>query len=199
MSDVWEKRPGEGERAFAAFTIYRNLGPQRSLSKVAQAVAKSLPLMKRWSRRWRWSVRASAWDAHLHKVDDNERRRAVKDACARHVNLAQALQHRVTLQLKALQERDKRQPEVPVQDLTAGDMARWLETGVRIERLGLGLPTSNHSVEGPDGGPLQVDAIQGARKRLREKLRPLAAEAAAAGVVAVVTAEPETPDDEGGS
>jgi len=64
----WEQRPRESNKAFAAATIYFQLGAARSLPRVSQEYSRSVPLLKRWSRRWRWVRRARAWDAHMAAI-----------------------------------------------------------------------------------------------------------------------------------
>lgn len=195
MSDVWEKRRREGDRAYAAFVVYRNLGTQRSLSKVAQLVSKSVPLMKRWCARYHWARRAQAWDAHLCRIDEDTRRQVVKDACERHVLIAKAMQARLGAQLQHLQECEKGGELKPMGYST---IAQWLDISVKVERLGLGMPTANVAHGDKDGGPVQLQVTMNeARRRLRDKLRPIAQEAAAAQsppVGVLESAEPEPED-----
>jgi hypothetical protein len=59
----WERLPGEGAKAFHAFTLYRDLGPNdRSREKVAQQLGKHVSLYGRWSATFDWVNRAEAWD-----------------------------------------------------------------------------------------------------------------------------------------
>jgi len=57
----WLRRPGEGERAFAAFVVYRDMPcPTRSLRAAAEVVGKDVTLLKRWSARHQWVSRVDA-------------------------------------------------------------------------------------------------------------------------------------------
>ena len=69
MPLMFEKQPRESARAFAAFSLYLSLGPQRSLAEVSQKSAKSIPLLKRWSRKFDWAGRVAAYGAHLAIVE----------------------------------------------------------------------------------------------------------------------------------
>ena len=62
---VWEMQPTETPRAFAAFVVYRDLGPGRSLAKAADAMphGPGVRVMKSWSPAHRWVERARAFDA----------------------------------------------------------------------------------------------------------------------------------------
>jgi hypothetical protein len=66
---IFEQQPRESAKAFAAFSLYLSLGPQRSLDAVSQKSAKSIPLLKRWSRKYDWSGRVAAHGAHLAVVE----------------------------------------------------------------------------------------------------------------------------------
>ena len=62
----WERQPREGERAYAAFLAYRDLGWRRSHEATRVQLGKGpgyLKPIERWSalRDWRW--RACAWEA----------------------------------------------------------------------------------------------------------------------------------------
>jgi hypothetical protein len=44
------------------------MGPSRSLERVSQELAKSVPLLKRWSSRWNWVLSAKAFDAYRDEI-----------------------------------------------------------------------------------------------------------------------------------
>lgn len=49
---AFEQQPKEGNKAFAAFKIYLEVGPQRSLATVAKKLRQSKCMPERWSRRY---------------------------------------------------------------------------------------------------------------------------------------------------
>jgi hypothetical protein len=53
----WQRQEGESDKAFEAFRIYLEMGPKRSIARVAQECTKSGSLIKRWSKRWSWQGR----------------------------------------------------------------------------------------------------------------------------------------------
>lgn len=72
----WERRPKESARAYAAFVVFRNLGPSRTLraayrqlSGNEQASQCSGEFSMR-AVRFRWQERANAWDDHLQAERD---------------------------------------------------------------------------------------------------------------------------------
>ena len=62
---VYRRRVGESQRAFVAYSEYRDMGAQRSLMAVSQKLHKSIAIMGRWSGRWDWVLRVRAYDAEL--------------------------------------------------------------------------------------------------------------------------------------
>jgi hypothetical protein len=63
-----ERLPGESARAHTALLAYAELGPERSLAKLAQLWGKSrsyVGQLERWSARHRWQERVAAYDAQL--------------------------------------------------------------------------------------------------------------------------------------
>lgn len=67
-SDPWDRQPGETARAFAAFGVYRDLGPFRSIRQTARTLGKDVSYLSTFSAQHDWQERAALWDAHLAKV-----------------------------------------------------------------------------------------------------------------------------------
>jgi hypothetical protein len=62
---AFERQDGESTKAYAAFAVYRDLGPDRSLQKAAELYygsVKNLAQVGRWSRRFSWVERARSFD-----------------------------------------------------------------------------------------------------------------------------------------
>ncbi len=70
----FERQPQEGERAYAAFRAYLEMGTERSIRDVARKLGKSATLMGRWSSKYDWPSRVAAYGAHLAEVE----RRAIE-------------------------------------------------------------------------------------------------------------------------
>jgi hypothetical protein len=69
MALPFEQQPRESDKAFAAFSMYLSLGPQRSLTLVAAKVGKCRRLMEKWSVRFDWPARVQAHGAHMALVE----------------------------------------------------------------------------------------------------------------------------------
>lgn len=59
----WDRRPRETSKAYAAFVIYRDMGTDRTVRSVAEALNKSGTLIAGWSGKHNWVARAAAWDS----------------------------------------------------------------------------------------------------------------------------------------
>lgn len=80
----WEKQKGEPGTAFWAFSVYRDLGPRRSLTKVGEIAGETgvaaASSVERWSSRWKWVERADAWDRDQDRKRTAERDEALASA-----------------------------------------------------------------------------------------------------------------------
>src|SRR5438477_7470417 len=80
---LWERHNNESSRAFQAFSGYLSLGPERSIDKAFRSIsgttAKRAP--RRWfvwSERFKWTLRAKAWDENLVAVSNTEKEQAAQ-------------------------------------------------------------------------------------------------------------------------
>ncbi|MFF4756856.1 hypothetical protein ACFY2B_45430, partial [Streptomyces sp. NPDC001270] len=78
-------------QAFAAFAVYRDLGPARSVTKVARELDKSRALVGRWSRQFAWVLRATAYDREQDRLFLAEQSQARREVARRQAKLAQAV------------------------------------------------------------------------------------------------------------
>ena len=87
-TELWERQPKEGQKAYEAFLVYLHMGEDRTLRKAAEKLSKGESLLRHWSSEWNWKERIRAWD------NDNAckaKKKAEKDAAemtARHINVA---------------------------------------------------------------------------------------------------------------
>lgn len=121
---VWERQHNESAQAFEAFSIYRDMGADRSLVAVGQKLGKSKALMERWSSRNHWQERVLAYDNFV----DREKFMSV-------VGTAKEMQKRqimtaVLMQKKASEAISK----IDAADLTPADIARLMKEGAKIEQ-----------------------------------------------------------------
>lgn len=97
----WERRGGESVQAFAAFSLYLEMGVKRSLQAVSQELSKSRTLISRWSSAYQWVERCRAWDDYLQREARKAAVQEVREMNRRHIQLASTLQ---ATALQAIQE-----------------------------------------------------------------------------------------------
>ena len=142
--EPWERREKETTKAYEAFCIYRDMGRERSLSKVAERLQKSDTLMGRWSRENKWVERAAKWDDEQERIEreiaQKEQAKAIKDMRKRHADLGQAML------IKAARALAK----IPDDEIKPGDISRFVDVASKLERISRG--DVGEVVEERDGG-----------------------------------------------
>ena len=131
MAEIWERQPDERSKAYAAFCVYRDLGPDRSLEKTRQKLGKSAGYtrwMHTWSSKYDWVTRAQAYDDYMERLKRAKNEKAILEMVDRHARLAVGFQQRIAQRLA----------EINPSELTPADMARWLEVAAKLERLSRG-------------------------------------------------------------
>jgi hypothetical protein len=141
-AEVWDRLTRETPKAWRAFELYRDMGLGRSYAKVAQELPNqtragrlgvSVQLIKRWAKEFQWQDRVKAFDAHEARIASGERQDAIREMNERHANIAQHLQAKVIERLAT----------VNPADLTIGQLPKYLEAAVKVERLARGATTEN--------------------------------------------------------
>lgn len=160
MALEFEQRKNETVKAYAAFSLYLGLGPQRSLEAVRQKLGKSKALIEKWSRRHAWVERTAIYERHLSEIERRTeesltRAKAVTWANRRELHKEDEWQIRCELieagrkQLEKFREGAK--------GATLGDVARALELASKLGRLASGMETDRTELTGEDGGPIKVE------------------------------------------
>lgn len=122
--NAWEQQKGESAQAFEAFSLYLNMGKERSLRKVEQELNKSHALIGRWSSKYHWSDRVREYTNYLRKQEVEEARKAVKDMQKRQVQTALLMQKKA---IKALEKLD-------IDSLSPKYILQFIAEGSKIER-----------------------------------------------------------------
>lgn len=124
----WERQPEETAKAFEAFAIYRDMGNDRSIAKVAEKLGKSEALLHRWSSRYEWVKRAAAWDDEVARQTARELMRDMAKTRARQRKQALKMQHKGLELLKDINPGDAKLSEI----------VSLLKLGMEQERICLG-------------------------------------------------------------
>lgn len=143
----WERQDNETPKQFEAFKIYRDMGEERSLTKVAQQLKKSTTLMGRWSGINNWVERCAAWDAEQDRLLRQQQLKDIKNMRKRHADIATAMIMKAAKALK----------KIPDDEIKPQDVARFVDVASKLERLSRG--DSSEIIEQRDGGEA-VSAVQ---------------------------------------
>ena len=157
----FEQQPREGDKAFAAFSLYLSLGPQRSLEAVATRLGKSKTLMERWCRRHAWVARVQAQSEYLAGLEREATGGLIRAKAKEWLGRQQALReaewdmHEKCIAaarrgLAAYMEREKVYANL-------SDIARMVEVASKMGRLASGMATDKTEVAGEDGGPIKLE------------------------------------------
>lgn len=160
-TEPWDRQDAESPAAFEAFAAYRDFGPARSITKVAQQLGKSRPLMGRWSRAHAWVMRAQAWDRDQDRLFAAEQHKARRDTARRHAKVAQALLGKAVARLQSLDPRE----------LTADQLLRYVTAAADLERraLEVGAPLD---VAAQEAGAMDAAGMSDEERRARmEQIR----------------------------
>lgn len=132
----------ESGKAIAAYAIYRDMGPDRSLRACAEQYKMPLALLSKWSRSHDWQARVKEHDlAIVAELGDREKRRRIAEADERRKDrliVAKAVRGKVVLAIKDLQHTDiTNRPTLIVPMLEYADRTERLDHDEATERVGV--------------------------------------------------------------
>ena len=163
--EPWECQDGETAKAYAAFCAYRDLGPERSLSKTGAVLGKNPGGLEEWSSKNEWVKRAAAWDAEQDRIARKAQLDEIVKMRKRHAKLASDM---LTKAAKALDH-------LPEEEIKASDLSRMVDVASKLERLSRG--DVGDVIEERDGGeainPVQIYIPDNRRGRKDESFDDL--------------------------
>lgn len=175
MGLQFEQLERESDKAFAAFSVYLSMGPQRSLAKAAAKLGRSKVLLEKWSSKFDWPVRIVAYNSHMALVEREAAEALVRekgvDWAKRYQELRrQEWEERQNLVVFAAEVRRRWMLKAERCGTLEG-YARLLELASKLGRNACEVPTERTEVTGPEGGPIRVE-VEAALKRIYGKPLP---------------------------
>lgn len=175
LSDLpWERRSDEGTKAFAAFIVYRDLGPRRTLRQAALAhyqiaeddlkASSKKRVVEGWSSRHQWRARAEEWDNYVRHETEEKELKAIADMRVRHASLMTVMQSKMVTYLNGLTDDviKRMSPDVAM---------RALDLAIKNERIARGVPDTVTALTNVHGGPVQHQEQAVTDESLERKLR----------------------------
>lgn len=173
---IWEQQENESAEAYEAFSLYRDgyetvvkkvKGNEvveskskencRSLQKVSQKLAKSLPLIKRWSSRHDWVYRVREYDKFIEREALDKATESLAKMRTKQILLGSELQNKA---FEALKEVPKKlliaNPQILLAFIKEGAA---METRARKDEQEAHRPTQHESAE--DEALQKLDDILG--------------------------------------
>lgn len=155
MPLMFEQQPRESAKAFAAFSLYLSLGPERSTREVGKQLGKSEGLIERWAAKFDWRSRLAAHATHLAVVEREAIEAAARGKAAEWESREQKLRETEWEMHEAAIAAAKRGLDEYLKKdrihANLADIARMLEIASKLGRLATGLDKSNG--EKADDGP----------------------------------------------
>lgn len=146
-AELWERQPGETPKQWEAFALYRDMGAERSIQKVADALGKTKPNLGVWSRNNHWVERVTAWDAEVDRLNRLQQVKDIKKMRKNHATVASAMI------VKAAQALNK----IPIEEIRASDVSKMVDVASKLERISRG--DVGEVIENRDGGQ-SMNAVQ---------------------------------------
>ena len=168
----WERQSSDTPKSWAAFGVYRDLGPSRTLAAAAAELNRSVALLADWSRAYSWVARAAAWDGEQDRLRTVAMQREVIAMAQRHARQAQRAQDAGMVPIDALMEKiteaggleNVKNLRIPELIKLSQDAIRSLPASMQAERLARGEPTEIVQQQGITGmlvaGPVGVERLE---------------------------------------
>ena len=177
----WERQTGERPKPWAAFCIYRDLGPLRSINKAFQQHQRQLVAKGElkpdalkdhpprwwgtWSSDFNWVVRSAAYDDHIEAADRAQFERERIQAREDRRKLIRVAKSKLAKMLNKLEPKMKpdETPEIP----KVNDVVNLMRLVIQEERAEYDdEPTQRHEHSGPEGSAIRVDVIDEALRKI---------------------------------
>ena len=146
VPEPWERQPNESERAFEAFTVYRDMGAERSYAKSGKKLGKSKTIIERWGRVYRWAERIEAWTDEQDRLTREALIKGITAMRKNHTDVAYEMLQKARAALQSL----------PLEEMTMTDVARAVDVASKLERLSRGEPTERTESRNEIGGGVTI-------------------------------------------
>jgi hypothetical protein len=171
--EAYDRQPGEPDKAWKAFTLYRDMEFSRNLREASAKYAKLMGLKSKpesthkvfqtWSAKYSWVFRCSEWDSKLDKRRRQKKILEIEEMKQRHLKLALSMQGLGSIELKKWLEKVRASENQKTVELSTGDIRALVELGIRLERLNRDEPESVTKTE-------QEITVDDKRTALQEQL-----------------------------
>ncbi len=151
--EPWDRQLGESNRQYSRFRVFMELGRTRTLKQAVEMLhgvgdnGVSYRTLMQYAYEYRWTERAESHDRAQDTLEAARLLTLRNEMYSRHRRMASGLMGKAVAALQALQPAN----------MTPRDIVSFLKYGADMEVRALGEPTHITTVQGPGGGPVQVE------------------------------------------
>lgn len=142
--EFWERLPGETVGQYDKFCAYRDMkipgdpSSRRSIRALSGTIGSPKRYLDKLSSSLQWVARAEAYDVEMERKARAQNEAAILKMRKDHAELASQM----------IKKAAKRLLLIPEEELSAADIVRMFDIGVKIERLSRGQATENRQFSG---------------------------------------------------
>lgn len=137
MSETWDKQEYETPTQYRMFCVYRDMGIDRTIRKVAEQEGKQLRQLETYSAKNHWQSRCNDYDVYLEMQERKRNEKEIIEMNKRHIQQSLLIQKKIIDKLKVANS----------DELKLGDCARLLDIVTKIERQARGVESGKIAVE----------------------------------------------------
>ena len=172
MMTAWDRQTGETNRAYAAFLLYRDMGPLRSLRKAADRFYNIKSESKqhqflRWSTANNWVARCEAWDMEEERDRVTRQREEIRLMDDRQSKYGKGIQEIAMSNVYAITGHIAKDRKGKLINATINieEARKLFETGLKAERIARGEVTEIS--ERKHGGEIRITEVE-IKEQVRE-------------------------------
>ena len=132
----WERQKGESVKQYHAFEVYRDMGHERTLAKVAEKLGRAIQTVGNMSSTRRWAARVDAWERHQSKLRLLAAESEVVKMAERHAQIAGGM---LSLVATGVLRHQTHLRENPKAMLAIKDLTVLAKIGSDLERFARGV------------------------------------------------------------
>ena len=164
---LFEQRPRETTKAYAAFKTYLDLGPTRSLVQAAAKLGCTKRRLEQLSRKHAWVARVDAFNQHVAELERQAIERLACDKAVEWWTLQEPTRRLAWLEAEEAitmvheaRERWRKSGRTPGFE----GMARMLELAFKLKQFATGMPSEIKEVHNLHAGKVSVEWEEAIRK-----------------------------------
>jgi len=138
MPEIYEQLHDETSLAWGAFVVFRDLGPKRTFTKVAEVMGTTSHSVGQWAKKYRWKRRVAVWEAEKDRITRETELHSIAEMKRRQIKTAIAMQAIAGNELAKLANLSGQDPEMLMLSVT--EILKLIDKGASLERLNRGEP-----------------------------------------------------------